>query len=231
MIYFYLDFYSLQVGTDFDPKELIFRNYAGLIGPNSEVALSHVWGYGTEGVVTFAWIDPAGNVASFQDVTIAKESLIEVHKPRIKTPLRPGVWMVKVLHLNRIVVEVKFLVLPFATINGASISEEQVKQFHNGPSGPYTVENLNDFQWKLKVSNPEELQSKAVINGKKIGKDLLTWIDKLSMEFWTVLDTCSLEDLGSKCPELNLCSETSWSSLSPDPKSEIRGVDKYGRIR
>ena len=221
----------LQIGTDFDPKELIFRNYAGFIGPKSELALSHIWGYGTEGVVTFAWIDPAGDVASYQDVTVGKESLIEVHKPRIKTPLRPGVWTVKVLHVNRIAVEVKFLVLPFATINGAPVTEEQVNKLHNGPSGPYTLENLNDFQEKLKVSNPEELKSKSVINGKKFGKDLLSWIDELTYQFWTAHDMCSEEDLGFKCPELNLCSETSWSSMSPDPKSEIKGVDKYGRIR
>ena len=222
---------SLQVGTDFDPKELIFRNYAGFIGPNSEVALAHVWGYGTEGMVTFAWIDPAGDVASYQDVRIGKESLVEVHKPRIKTPLRPGIWTIKVLHVLRIVVEVKFLVLPFATIDGVPITEEQVTKFHNGPSVPYTQADLNDFQEKLKVSRLEELQSKAVINGKKFGKDLLTWIDELTMEFWTAHDTCSMEDLGSNCPELNLCSETSWSSFSPDPKSEIKGVDKYGSIR
>lgn len=223
-------YFFLKVGTDFDPKELIFRNFPGFIGPNSEVNIMHTWGHGTEGVVTFTWIDPAGDVAAFQDVTLGKESLIEVHKPRIKTPLRPGVWTVKVLHHLGIAVEVKFLVIPFATINGVPISEEQVKKFHNGPSGPYTQTDLNEFQGKLKVTNPEELQYKAVINGKKFGRDLLTWIDELTAEFWTAHDMCSLEDLESNCPQVNLCAETTWSSMSPDPKSEIRGVDSKGNI-
>ena len=219
------------MGTDFDPKELIFRNYPGFIGPNSEVGLRHVWGYGPQGVVTFAWIDPAGDVLVFQDVPLGKESLIEIHKPKIKTPLRPGVWTVKVLYQLRLAVSVEFLVLPFATVNGVPVSEEDVKRLHNGPLGPYTQANLNEFQGKLKVSNPEELQAIAVMNGKKIGKDLLSWIDKLTASFWSAVDTCSLEDLGSKCNLMNLCSETSWSSLSPDPKSEIKDVDLKGNIR
>ena len=121
-------------------------------------------------MATISWSDPAGDVASYQDVRIGKESLVDVHKPRIKTLLRSGVRTVKVLHILRIVVEVKIFVLPFATIKGASISEEQVLQFHNGPSIPYTQANQNDFQEKLKVSNPEELQSKSVINCKSLVK-------------------------------------------------------------
>ena len=31
--------YSFALGTDFDPKELLFRNWVGAIGPESEVAL------------------------------------------------------------------------------------------------------------------------------------------------------------------------------------------------
>ena len=220
----------MQVGTDFDPKELIFRNYPGFIGPNSEVGVRHVWGYGTPGVVTFAFVDPAGDVASFQDVQLGRESLIEIHKPRIRTPLRPGVWTVIVMYQLRIAVSLEFLVLPFASVRGIPVNEEEVNRLHNGPDGPYT-QDLNEFQGKLKVTNPEELKAKAVINGKKFGKDLLSWIDDLTPGFWKGLDTCSQEDLGSKCPLLNLCSQTMWSSLAPDPKSEIKGLDYNGNIR
>ena len=222
---------SLQVGTDFDPKELIFRNYPGFMGPKSELTLRHVWGYGPEGVVTFAWIDPAGNVAAYEDVRIGKESLIESHKPRIRTPLRPGVWMIKVLHHLRLAVEVKFLVIPLATVGGVPVTEEDVRKLHNGPVGPYTQAGLNEFQEKLKISNPEELQAVSDVNGKKIGKDLLIWIDELTTKFWLTHDICSLEDLGSKCSQMNLCSDTTWSSMSPDPKSEILGIDSKGNIR
>ena len=54
----------LQVGTRFDPKEEIFRNYAGLFGPYSEVELLHSWGaQGSQFTFTAVFVDPSNNVA------------------------------------------------------------------------------------------------------------------------------------------------------------------------
>ena len=54
----------IQVGTNFDPKEEIFRNYAGLLGPYSDVTLMHSWGaQGSQFTFTAVFVDPSNNVA------------------------------------------------------------------------------------------------------------------------------------------------------------------------
>ena len=56
--------YLIQVGTNFDPKEEIFRNYAGLLGPYSDVTLMHSWGaQGSQFTFTAVFVDPSNNVA------------------------------------------------------------------------------------------------------------------------------------------------------------------------
>lgn len=213
-----------QVGTDFDPKELLFRNYPKFLGPESEVALRHVWGYGAEATFSVAWIDPAGIVAAYKDVTVTKESFIDAHKPKLKTPLRPGVWTVKVLYKLKVCAETQFVVLPYSTQRNVPINLEQALALHNGPPGLYSHTNYSDFTEKLGVINPEKLYQESVINGKRVGLELEVWIDKLSEFSWSVQDTCTTTDLGQRCPPLDLCINTRWSSMSPDLKSEISQI-------
>lgn len=215
---------NLEVGTDFDPKELVFRNYPKFLGPDSEVALRHVWGYGAETTLTVAWIDPAGVVALYKDITVTKESLIDVHKPKLKTPLRPGVWTVKVLYRLKICAEIQFVVLPYSMQTNVPVTLDQVVSLHNGPTGLYSIQNFSDFTDKLNVKNPKKLYEESVINGRKVGQELEKWIDELLGFSWSVQDTCTATDLGQSCPPLALCANTRWSSLSPDPKSEISQI-------
>ena len=56
---------------------------------------------------------------------------------------------------------------------------------------------------------------------KQTNQHLLAQIDKLTAHFWKAEGLCSLEDLGPDCPLINACSNTNWSSMSPDPKSDI----------
>ncbi|XP_045214811.2 xylosyltransferase 2-like [Mercenaria mercenaria] len=215
---------NLEVGTDFDPKELVFRNYPKFLGPNSEVALRHVWGYGTETTLSVAWIDPVGIVAVYQDITVTKETRIDAHKPKLKAPLRPGVWTVKLLYRLKVCAEVQFVVLPYSTQNNVPLTRDQAISLHNGPQGLYSHTNYSDFTEKLGIKDSAKLYQESVINGRKVGPDLEAWIDKLSAFSWSVQDTCSVFDLGQSCPPIDLCVNTRWSSLSPDPKSEISQI-------
>lgn len=213
-----------QIGTDFDPKEQIFRNYPLFLGPESEIALRHVWGAGIEATLLVAWIDPVGIVASLQNITITKESLIAAHKPKLNAPLRPGVWTLKVLYKWRICAEVQFVVMPYSFHKLVPSTSDEVKSLHNGPSGMYSHIDYGNMKVKLGVNYPEKQIQKSVIDGHKVGQDLKEWVDELSSFSWSVQDTCTVTDLGHSCPPLDLCTDTRWSSLSPDPKSDVSQI-------
>lgn len=217
----------MQVGTDFDPKELIFRNYGRLVGPYSNLALRHVWGPGPIAfVISVSWIDPANVIAASYDVNVPKATFIGSHKPQLKTPLRPGVWQVKLMYKYEVVAETSFLVVPLTIYRGRLISSSEAFLSHNGPDGLYAGKDFAEFKDVLQVNSSEEALKVAKSNGRKFGKALDDWVDKLTTEFWGYQTLCAMEDITKICPEVDLCKDTTWSSRSPDPKSEIRGLNK-----
>ena len=221
---------NLQVGTDFDLKELIFRNYAKWLGPDSKVRLRYMWRYGTAFNIAVAWIDPAGGIASYQDVTIGVETFTDSHNPNLNTPLRPGIWTVKVLYQLTVCAEVQFLVLPYSVQNGSPLTSQQAHKLHNGPSALYSHTDFSEFTEKLGIKNYKELGETAVINGRKTGVELDSWIDALTVEFWSIQDMCTTQHLPKDCPTVDMCKHTKWSSLSPDPKNEFSSkVPKHTR--
>ncbi|XP_060066628.1 xylosyltransferase 1-like [Ylistrum balloti] len=217
---------SLEVGTDFDLKELIFRNYAQLLGPYSDLVLRHVWGQGSEFTVSVAWIDPANVVAASYEVTVPKSSVeyIGNHKPQLSVPLRPGVWTVKLMHRWNVVAETKFLVIPLTMMNGQPINMVEAELSHGGPKEFYASKDFSEFKNVLKINTSNIFLNEAISNSKKTGAALESWIDSLTEDFWSIQSTCSVN--AEHCPQIDLCDTTSWSSRSPDPKSEIRGIDK-----
>lgn len=61
------------------------------------------------------------------------------------------------------------------------------------------------------------------------GQPLEKWVDSSVGAFWATGNMCATQT--SSCPTLGHCSKTSWSSLSPDPKSAMGPVKSDGRIR
>ena len=60
-------FTGLTVGTDFDPKELMFRNYLGLISQESKIAARITFSEGEKDdkeVYTIGWLDPNGRLVA-----------------------------------------------------------------------------------------------------------------------------------------------------------------------
>lgn len=66
-------------------------------------------------------------------------------------------------------------------------------------------------------------------NSLLVGKALDDWVDRSVRAFWLTGDLCAAGS--SPCPSLGLCLKSTWSSLSPDPKSELGPVKSDGRIR
>ena len=83
----------------------------------------------------------------------------------------------------------------------------------------------------MELDDPELAASIAMRNSLATGEQLLRWIDDLTFKFWTVRELCSV-DSSLSCPGIETCSKTTWSSLSPDPKSELGQVNaETGRMR
>ena len=215
---------GLQVGTKYDPKEEIFRNYPGFVGPNNLVmSLCYVWRSGAECHVTVLWVDPSGATVHRRDHQIGSKRSAGVYTLELKSPFQPGIWQVILQSELETLVELKFLVLPIATVIEIPLNEDD-----DNP-GPSVNKSLNAKQVKFNAANKVKLTDNAKMSDKTFERDLLSWIDELTAQFWNAESICTLEDLGQDGPNIPLCSETTWSSMSPDPKSEIK-LDGIGNI-
>jgi protein xylosyltransferase len=93
----------LQVGSEYDPKEEIFRNYAGLLDSESEVIIQLSWRSGrlvtgSSTSVQLLTFDPTNVVVDVVDVSVNVEgATVFVHRPALTRPLRSGLWMVQVV--------------------------------------------------------------------------------------------------------------------------------------
>ncbi|XP_076458255.1 xylosyltransferase 1-like [Babylonia areolata] len=212
----------LEVGSDFDPKELIFRNYGRLLGPYEDLTLRHVWSPGKEFTVSVAWIDPTNVIAVSYDIMIPGTTFVGSHKPSLSRPLRPGVWTVKLMLNMTVVAETQFLVTPITFYQGQPISVSAAQRSHAGPPGLYMGKDFSGLRSYLKVPPSPQLEEEAVANARKVGRDLELWVDSLVPLFWVTKDTCSLEKL--ELTAVSRCRETLWSSRSPDPKSDINTI-------
>jgi protein xylosyltransferase len=177
--------------------------------------------------VTFLWVDPAGQLVEVSEVHMEDGQVTNYVKPLLREPLLPGVWTVKMVYESAVVAFTQFLVTPLQFVSGANVSQQQAGFLHSGPGQPYPIHDTTD--WNKLLDNKVDrsaLQRKAVVNARRFGLDLKDWIDSLNLKFYKVLNTCvkssSFHSL-SKCDKLHLelCENTTWSSLAPDPKSQI----------
>ena len=156
------------------------------MGPDTQVVLHHVWVYGPTRKVTFSWVDPIGNVAASHDIRIPRTRLVQFHNPKLKGPLKPGLWTVKVSVGRTQIARVYFAIVPVAIAQ--------------------TDQSCNDD-----------------VQREKEKQESLT--DKLTSYFWKNEDICLISDENEECPAFKPCKETEWSSVSPDPKSDIKEND------
>ena len=105
-------------------------------------------------------------------------------------------------------------------------------EHNNGPPGG--IYNLHDLsiEFDRETNNTEALAKSATVNTRKTDVELRAWSDDVISEFWNVkTSSCSQSGLIPECPTVRSCGHVSWSSRSPDPKSEIGKVKPNGRIR
>lgn len=227
------DFGRLQfseVGTDWDAKERLFRNFGGLLGPMDEPVGMQKWGKGPNVTVTVIWVDPVNIIAATYDILIESTAEFTHYKPPLNLPLRPGVWTVKILHHWVPVAETKFLVAPLTFSNRQPIKPEETLKLHNGPPrSAYMEQSFQSLNPVLSLPISPAQVEQAGRNAAATGTALESWLDSLVGGMWTAMDICTTGP--SACPVMQTCSQTAWSSFSPDPKSELGAVKPDGRLR
>uniref|UniRef100_A0A481CHM8 Xylosyltransferase 1 n=3 Tax=Sus scrofa TaxID=9823 RepID=A0A481CHM8_PIG len=227
------DFGRLQfseVGTDWDAKERLFRNFGGLLGPMDEPVGMQKWGKGPNVTVTVIWVDPVNIIAATYDILIESTAEFTHYKPPLNLPLRPGVWTVKILHHWVPVAETKFLVAPLTFSNRQPIKAEEALKLHSGPlRNAYMEQSFQSLNPVLSLPISPAQVEQARRNAASTGATLERWLDSLVGGVWTAMDICATGP--TACPVMQTCSQTAWSSFSPDPKSELGPVKPDGRLR
>lgn len=110
----YSPFFHSQIGTEWDAKERMFRNFGGLMGPMDETVGMQKWSKGPNVTVTVVWIDPTNVIAATYDILIDTSAEFTHYRPPLNQPLRPGVWSIRILHHWSPVAEMHFLIAPLA---------------------------------------------------------------------------------------------------------------------
>lgn len=101
---------------------------------------------------------------------------------------------------------------------------------HAGPPhNEYMEQSFQGLSGILNLPQPEPAEEAARLHAELTGPALEAWTDGELSGFWSVAGLCATGP--SACPSLELCRLTSWSSLFPDPKSELGPVKADGRLR
>ncbi|XP_078510592.1 xylosyltransferase 2 isoform X2 [Lissotriton helveticus] len=221
---------SLEVATEWDPKERIFRNFGGLMGPFDEPVAMQKWSRGANLTVTVVWVDPTYIVAASYDITVDVEAEFTQYKPSLSLPLRPGVWSVRILHFWEPVGESQFLVAPLNFYRKEPIKKGDSSWLHAGPPrNEYMDQSFQGLSGVLNLPRRDMAEQDSKHKAELLGRALEDWTDDCVGSFWSVANLCT-SGLSS-CSLLPPCIESSWSSLSPDPKSELGSVKADGRLR
>lgn len=247
---------SANVGTNWDVKELVLRDWGGIIGPESSIHLIARWRKGEEDfVVTTAVIDPFNVVADYTDFRApSKTAGVTETSLSLRKPLRPGKWRVVFYaqrNFDKPAAQLDFHVSPLQYRKGVTGDGELV----NLNSGVLDDDQLNSaghnlvtMRSTLDLKRDSRIAEETLVNASHVAGPLLHgWIDHVTSGKWVSRDFCvsrhaqrggdnwqqlmprGCRRLMSEMPRS--CESTQWSSLSPDPKSQLGAVRGNGRIR
>lgn len=207
--------FLFQVGSDWDGKESIFRNYGGILGAWDDPVAAIRLNTGKSGEINVVWSDPTGKRVQSYTIKIETSWFVTYHKPKFERPIRPGIWNCRVeLKDGTPILDTKFLVVPLTHENMAAMDNPasvNAARIHD------SEESREFLEWKQNV--------------QKTGTSLEEWLDKLVSDFWKLSAVCRTEANRDRCSYIVDCASTDWSTFSPDPKTELGEVRWDGRIR
>lgn len=214
---------SIEVSTEFDQKERLARNYAKIMGPNTEptfvlhlAAITAETNFGPMAStynLTVLWLDPTGQLNIISNLSVdasTQSAAISYAKSTLKMPLLPGIWTAKLVTKKSLIAQCNFLIVPKLNADN-----------HSWDSWPDVEMKKVDSQWEIFLPEEEDqrrMHEQAIRNAKLIDDEQIAWINKLTNKFFTIKDMCAVDGDFNEMPR---CRETIWSSFAPDPKSEI----------
>lgn len=195
--------------------------------------------------VTAIWIDPVGNIAEVTEVALDDQpNLIYFSKSNPIHPLQPGVWTVKLLQRGTAVAQVKYLIVPLEYLNQRRITAAKARIVNQGTENGLSYGNGKEWEGHLLPREDRvELMRVAEGHAERFGGELEQWIDRLVKNFYLIHEYCVVvvrdaivdsgageekesrfnwhRELHENGGRFERCSQTQWSSLAPDPKSDI----------
>ncbi|XP_017108947.2 xylosyltransferase oxt [Drosophila bipectinata] len=228
---------NFEVSTDFDQKEQVARNFGKMLGPQSELLLSYTLQASAESGgaahsynLTLLWIDPLGRLQDFNELHIedSASDVINHSKTLLKPPLTPGIWTAKLIGRSSIYAQLKFLISPLAYWKGYPVeTSSEAEQLNGGLAVALPDDFELPVEWQQHLHSDDEqftLREESTAKGKLVGRELHSWIDGLVAKFFQLRESCAVEaDTEMSLP---LCSDVAWSSLAPDPKSDVDALLK-----
>ena len=212
---------KVSAGTDFDPKEVLFRNVFNAIGPESQPAIMYklFMEEPEDLILDFVVFNPIGEAVfahekSFNDT---EEDSIKVS---LKKPFMPGKWTVAVTQGRKMKAKMPFLIAPL--LEDYVEDAHNLERLHKG-SGDI-LEDLEDLPGLVLKHQVEEFRRKAMENANKRGEELFKWAQRLISQFYDIVKDCSVNY--SAALNLKVCDTLDWSSRYSDPKSKISGIDR-----
>ena len=102
----------MAVGSEFDPKERIFRNYLNLLNQHSELTLAVAVSDGQTEMLKIGWFAPNLDLVAINQIQLNETSGIDSVVPTLETPLQAGIWTVVGASNGNMVARELFLVNP-----------------------------------------------------------------------------------------------------------------------
>ncbi|XP_037814712.1 xylosyltransferase oxt [Lucilia sericata] len=231
---------NFEISSEYDQKEQICRNLQKFLGPYTDLVLTFTFmGSGSASPkdtshsynLTLLWIDPMGRLQDFNELHIedSQTDNINYSKALLKQPLTPGIWTAKLIGRNAIYAQTKFLITPLALYNGEQIAADRARLINAGDGLTLAEDFALPQEWLQYIPTFEEsaqLKKLSARNALRTGEKLYEWIDDLTGKFFHTRETCAVNDNArnlntAALEKLPLCQETTWSSLAPDPKSNV----------
>jgi len=194
---------SLAVGTEFDPKELLFRNFLNNFGQESNLSARLEFGDGRADVYELAWFNPLGLLVATNRIKVNETNRVENLVPGLSKPLQPGSWSVVCVHQNKLLHSHRFLILPAVQPSPPAPDENQ--------DGNVNSDQRARLSRHGDLSAPERERVRAGLDDLQAGRRG-DWLTEHLGEFYAVVAACSL-DLSQQEPLLAPpCEQQSWSS-------------------
>ncbi|KAK3864332.1 hypothetical protein Pcinc_029975 [Petrolisthes cinctipes] len=184
---------GLEIGSEYDVKEQMLRDWGSPLGPVSDVTVVTRWtadsggggggtgGAGVDGGVEveeevvltpqLVLTDPNSSPAAKGEVTLDQTEQVLSYTFDLKKPLLPGSWMVSVVMNGEVIATLPFIIIPLQFVQGHHISLHQARTVHGGPAGPYTEDDLSEVLAMIGLPHHNNNNNNNNINNKHINNN------------------------------------------------------------